>query len=193
MSCSALLRFLRSTVTLMEPSAFGTSTGLDSHVTGPWCGSMISSASILLIASSNVSFKWYGMGLRGCITGDALGFIYSWIGTAFIFPKPWNTDGCCVMMRAMGGVTDFVSSVASSLDTVLVPIELMRLPFISILGVLKVIIPSDSARLHDTKLMGFSGRSSSSTTIHIDLHFLSLQCVCAVNSPLGVICLLPYG
>ena len=93
----------------------------------------------------------------------------------------------------MGGVTDFVSSVASSVDAVLVPIELMRLPFISILGVLKVIIPSGSSRLHDTKLMGFSGRSSSSTTIHVDLHFLSLQCVCVVNSPLGLISLLPYG
>ena len=155
MSCSALLRFLRSTVTLMEPSAFGTSSGLDNHVTGPWCGSMTSSASILRITSSNVSFKWYGMALGGCITGDGLGFICSWMGSAFIFPKPWNTDGCCVMKRAMGGVTDFVSSVASSVDTVLIPIELMRLPFISILGVLKVIIPSDSARLQDTKLMGF--------------------------------------
>ena len=61
------------------------------------------------------------------------------------------------MMRAMGGVTDFVGSVALSVDAVLVPMELMRLPFISILGVLKVIIPSDSARLHDTKLMGFPG------------------------------------
>ena len=38
----------------------------------------------------------------GCITGDALGFI----GSAFIFPKPWNTDGFCVMMREMGGLTD---------------------------------------------------------------------------------------
>ena len=57
-------------------------------------------------------------------------------------------------MRAMGGVTNFVSSVASSVNAVLVPIELMRLPFISVLGVLKVIIPSDSTRLHDTKLMG---------------------------------------
>ena len=130
----------------MEPSAFGTSTGLGSHVTGPWYGSMTSSVSILRITSSNVSFKLYGMGLGGCITGDALGFICSWIGSAFIFPKPWNTDGCRVMMRAMGGVIDFVSSVASSVDAVLVPMELMRLPFISILGVLKVIIPSDSAR-----------------------------------------------
>ena len=177
-SCSALLRFLRSTVTLMEPSAFGTSTGLDSHVIGPWCGSMTSSASILRTASSNVSFKWYGI-------GDALDFICSWMSSTFIFPKLWNTDGCCVMMRAMGGLTDFVNSVASSVDAVLVPIELMRLPFISILGVLKVIIPSDFARLHDTKLIDFSGRSSSSTTIHVDLHFLSFQCVCAVNSPLG--------
>ena len=159
MSCSALLRFLRFTVTHVEPSAFGTSTGLDSNVTGPWCGLMTSSASILRITLLNVSFKWYGMGLGGCITGDALGFVCSWMGSAFIFPKPWNTDGCCVMMQAMGGVTDFVSSVASSIDTVLVPMELMRLPFISILGVLKVIIPSDSARLHDTKFMGFSGRS----------------------------------
>ena len=58
-------------------------------------------------------------------------------------------------MRAMGGLTDFVSSEASSVDAVLVPIELMRLPFISILGVLKVIIPSDSVGLHDTKLMDF--------------------------------------
>ena len=93
----------------------------------------------------------------GCITGDALGFICSWMGLAFIFPKPWNTDGCFVMMRAMGGLTDFVSSVTSSVDAVLVPIELMRPPFISILGVLKVIIPSDSARLHDTKLIFFPG------------------------------------
>ena len=177
----------------MEPSAFGTSTGLDSHVTGPWCGSMTSSASILWIALSNVSFKWYGMGLGSCITGDALGFICSWMCSAFIFPKPRDTDGCCVMMRAMGGVTDFVSSIASLVDAVLDPMELMRLPFISILGVLNVIIPSDSARLHDIKLMGFSERSSSSTTIHVDLHFLSLQCVCAVNSPLEVIILLPYG
>ena len=190
-SCSALLRFLRSNVTLMEPSAFGTNTGLDNHVTGPWCGSMTSSASILWIASSNVSFKWYGTGLGGCITGDALGFICSWMGSAFIFPKPWNTDGCCVMMRAMGGVTDFVCSVASSVDAVLVLIELMRLPFISIVGVLKVILPSGSAGLHDTKLMGFSRISS--TTIHVDLHFLFLQYVCVVNSPLGVISLLPYG
>ena len=53
MSCSALLRFLRSTVTLMEPSAFGMSTRLDSHVTGPWCASMTSSDSIFRIASSN--------------------------------------------------------------------------------------------------------------------------------------------
>ena len=123
------------------------------------------------------------MGLGDCLIGDALSFICSWMGSAFIFPKPWNTDGCCVMMRAMGGVTDFVRSVASSV-AVLVPMELIRLPFISILDVLKVIIPSDSARLHDTKLMGFSGRSSSSTTIHVDLHFLSLLGVCAVNSPL---------
>ncbi len=64
-------------------------------------------------------------------------------------------------------------SVASSVDTVLVPIGLMRLPFISILGVLKVIIPSYSARLHDTELIDFPGRSSSSTTIHVDLLFLS--------------------
>ena len=76
------------------------------------------------------------------------------------------------------GLIDFVSSVASSVDAVLVAIELIRLPFISILGVLKVIIPSDSARLHDIKLMGFSDRSSSSTTINVDLHFLSFQCVC---------------
>ena len=54
-------------------------------------------------------------------------------------------------MRTMGALTDFVSSVASSVDAVLVPIQLMRLPFISMLGVLKVIIFSDSARLHDTK------------------------------------------
>ena len=66
-SCSALLRFFRSTVTLKEPSAFGTSTGLDSHVTAPWCGSMTSSASILWITSSNVSFKWYGIGLVGVV------------------------------------------------------------------------------------------------------------------------------
>lgn len=190
---TALLRFLKSTVTRMEPSAFGTSTGLDSHVTGPWCGSMTSSDSIFRIASSNVSFKWYGIGLGGCITGDASGFTCSWMGSAFIFPKPWNTDGCCVMMRAMGGPTDFVSSLASLVDTVFVPIALMRLPFISILGVLKVIMPSDSARLHDTKLMDFPGRSSSSTTIHVDLIFFSFQCVCVVNSPLGVISLLPYG
>ena len=134
MSCSALLRFLRSTVTLIEPSAFGMSTGLDSCVIGPWRGSVTSSASILWIASSNVAIQ----------------HICSWMGSVFIFPKLRNTDGCCVMMRAMGGVTDFVSSVASSVDAVLVPMELMRLPFISILSVLKVIIPSDSARLHDT-------------------------------------------
>ena len=129
-TCSALLRFLRSTVTLMEPSAFCTSTGLDSHVTGSWCGSMTSSDSILRIASSNVSFKWYGMDLGDCLIGDALGFTCSWMGSAFIFPKPWNTDECCVMMRAMGGLTDFVSSVASLVDAVLVPSELMRLPCI---------------------------------------------------------------
>ena len=115
------------------------------------------------------------------------------MGSAFIFPKLWNTEGCCVMMRAMGDLTDFVSSVASSVDAFLVPIELMRLLFISILSVLKVIIPSDSARLHDTKLIDFPGRSLSSTTIYVDLRFLSFQCVCAVNSPLGVISLLPYG
>ena len=132
-------------------------------------------------------------GFGGCITGDALVFICSWMGLAFIFPKPRNTDGCYAMMRAMGRVTDFVCSVASSVDAVLVSMELMSPPFISILGVLKVIIPSDSARLHDTKWMGFSGRSSSSTIIHVDLHFLSLLCVCAVNSPLGVISLLPDG
>ena len=193
MSCSALLRFLRSIVTRMEPSAFGMSTGLDSHVTGPWCGSVTSSDSILQITSSNVSLKWYRIGLGDYMTGDVLGFTCSWMGSAFIFPKPRNTDGCCVMMRTMGGLTDFVSSVASSVDAVLVPIELMRLLFISILSVLKVIIPSDSARLHDTKLIDFPSRSSSSTTIYVDLHFLSFQCVWAVNSPLGVISLLPYG
>ena len=127
------------------------------------------------------------------MTRDTIGFTCSWMVSAFIFPKPCNTDGCSEMMREMGGLTDFVSSVASSVNAILVPIELMRLPFISILGVLKVIIPSDSARLHDTKLMGFSGRSSSSTTINVDLHFLSFQCVCAVNSLLEVISLLPYG
>ena len=55
------------------------------------------------------------------------------MGSAFIFPKPWNNDGCCVMMRTMGGLTDIVGSVASSVNAILVPIEMMRLPFISIL------------------------------------------------------------
>ena len=131
-----------------------------------------------------------GMGwvLGGCITGAALGIICSWMGSALIFPKP-----CCVMMQAIGGLTDFASSVASPVDAVLVPIELMRLPFIFILGVLKVIVPSDSARLQDTKLIGFSGRSSSSTTIHVDLHFfVSPVCTCC-EFTFGVISLLPYG
>lgn len=104
------------------------------------------------------------MDLGGCMTGDALGFIL----LGFIFPKPWNTDGCCVMMWTMEGLTDFFSSVTSSVDAIS---ALIAFFFNSILGVLKVIIPSDPARLLDTKLIDFPDRSSSSTTIHVDSFF----------------------